>query len=118
MFFNLGAGIQGKTLGIVGLGQIGRACRRARVLGMEISIQSPRRADSETEAELAATYLPLEELLATADVVSLHCPLREETRHLIGGVELGLMKSSAFLVNTTRGPVVDEDALVRALERG
>ena len=119
MFFNLGAGIQGKTLGIVGLGQIGRAtARRARAFGMEISYSSPRRADSETEAELAATYLPLEELLATADVVSLHCPLREETRHLIGGVELGLMKSSAFLVNTTRGPVVDEDALVRALERG
>ncbi len=119
MFFNLGTGIQGKTLGIVGLGQIGSAtARRARAFGMEISYSSPRRADSETEAELAATYLPLEELLATADVVSLHCPLREETRHLIGGVELGLMKSSAFLVNTTRGPVVDEDALVRALERG
>ncbi len=119
MFFHLGTGIQGKTLGIVGLGQIGRAtARRARAFGMEISYSSPRRADSETEAELAATYLPLEELLATADVVSLHCPLREETRHLIGGDELGLMKSSAFVVNTTRGPVVDEDALVRALERG
>jgi glyoxylate reductase len=119
MFFNLGAGIQGKTLGVVGLGQIGRAtARRARAFGMEIAYSSPRRADPETEAELAATYLPLEELLSTADVVSLHCPLREETRHLIGADELELMKPSAFLVNTTRGPVIDEEALVRALERG
>ena len=85
---------------------------------MEIAYSSPRRADTEVESELAATYLPLPELLATADVVSLHCPLREETRHLIGAAELELMKSSAFLVNTTRGPVVDEEALVRALETG
>ena len=119
MFFHLGTGIQGKTLGVVGLGQIGRAtAHRARAFGMEIAYSSPRRADTEVESELAATYLPLPELLATADVVSLHCPLREETRHLIGAAELELMKSSAFLVNTTRGPVVDEEALVRALETG
>lgn len=119
MFFHLGTGIQGKTLGIVGLGQIGRAtAKRARAFGMKIAYSSPRRADPETEADLAATYLPLDELLATADVISLHCPLCDETRHLIGAAELELMKPSAFLVNTTRGPVVDESALVRALESG
>jgi lactate dehydrogenase-like 2-hydroxyacid dehydrogenase len=119
MFFHLGTGIQGKRLGVVGLGQIGRAtARRARAFGMEIVYTGPRRADAEAEAELDATYIPFEELLATADVVSLHCPLRDETRHLIDAAALELLKPTAFLVNTTRGPVVDEDALVRALGAG
>ncbi len=119
MSFHLGAGIQGKTLGVVGLGQIGRAtARRARAFGMEIVYSSPRRADPETEAELRATYVPLADLLATSDVVSLHCPLSEETRHLIDAAAFELMKPSAFLVNAARGPVVDEEALVRALESG
>jgi glyoxylate reductase len=119
MSFHLGAGIQGKTLGVVGLGQIGRAtARRARAFGMEIVYSSPRRADPETEAGLGATYMPLADLLATSDVVSLHCPLNEETRHLIDAAAFELMKPSAFLVNAARGPVVDEEALVRALETG
>jgi lactate dehydrogenase-like 2-hydroxyacid dehydrogenase len=119
MFFHLGTGIQGKTLGIVGLGQIGRAtARRARAFGMSIAYTGRRRAGSEAEAELEASFLPLDELLATADVVSLHCPLSAETRHLIGPRELALMKPAAFLVNTTRGPVVDEAALVDALAGG
>ncbi len=119
MFFLLGTGIQGKTLGIVGLGQIGRAtARRARAFGMETVYSGPRRADETVEAELGARYLPLDELLAAAHVVSLHCPLNAETRHLIDAVALGRMKATAFLVNTTRGPVVDEAALVDALREG
>jgi glyoxylate reductase len=119
MFFHLGAGIQGKTLGIIGLGQIGQAtARRARAFGMEIAYTGPRRRPPEVEAALDASYLPLDELLTTADVVSLHCPLTEETRHLIGSRELELMKATAFLINTTRGPVVDEGALVEALGAG
>ncbi len=119
MFFMLGSGIQGKTLGIVGLGKIGLAtARRARAFGMEIAYAGRRRAPADVETELAARFLPLEELLAQADVVSLHCPLSAETRHLIDAEALGRMKPSAFLVNTTRGPVVDEAALADALRSG
>jgi glyoxylate reductase len=119
MFFMLGAGVQGKRLGIVGLGKIGQAtARRARAFGMEIAYSGRRRAPEEVEAELGARFLPFEELLATADVVSLHCPLSAETRHLIGAEALGRMRASAFLVNTTRGPVVDEAALAEALRAG
>ena len=119
MFFHLGTGVQGKTLGIVGLGQIGRAtARRGRALGMEIAYTGSRRADESVEAELDAAFLPFDELLAAADVVSLHCPLKPETRHLIDAAALHRMKPSAFLINTTRGPVVDEAALVEALRDG
>jgi glyoxylate reductase len=119
MFFMLGTGLQGKTLGIVGLGKIGQAtARRARAFGMEIVYSGRRRAPEGVEAELGARFMPLEELLATADVVSLHCPLSAETRHLIDAAALGRMKPSAFLVNTTRGPVVDEPALAEALAAG
>jgi glyoxylate reductase len=119
MFFMLGTGIQGKTLGIVGLGQIGRAtARRARALGMDVVYAAPRRAEPAIEAELAARHVPLEELLATADVVSLHCPLKPETHHLVDAEALARMKPTAFLVNTTRGPVVDEAALAEALRAG
>ena len=115
----LGSGIQGKTLGIVGLGKIGLAtARRARAFGMEIAYAGRRRAPADVETELAARFLPLDELLAQADVVSLHCPLSAETRHLIDAEALGRMKPSAFLVNTTRGPVVDEAALADALRSG
>jgi lactate dehydrogenase-like 2-hydroxyacid dehydrogenase len=118
MFFHLGTGIQRKTLGIVGLGQIGRAtARRGRAFGMEIAYTS-RSRDPSAEDALEATYLPFDELLASADVVSLHVPLMRETHHLIGARELALMKPTAFLVNTTRGPVVDEAALVDALRDG
>jgi glyoxylate reductase len=119
MFFQLGTGIQGKTLGIVGLGQIGRATAvRARALGMKIAYTAPRPASAVVEHELEALRLPFEELLESADVVSLHCPLRAETRHLIDAAALGRMKQTAFLINTTRGPVVDEAALVEALRNG
>ena len=119
MFFHLGTGIQGKRLGIVGLGQIGQAtARRARVFGMEVVYSGRRRADEAVEAETGARYVPLDELLTTSDVVSLHVPLNEETRHLIDAHALGRMRPTSFLVNTTRGPVVDENALVHALRDG
>ena len=119
MFFLLGTGIQGKTLGIVGLGQIGKAvARRARAFGLEIVYAGRHRADDGTESELGARRLPLEELLSTADIVSLHCPLNAETRSLIDAAALEKMKPTAFLINTTRGPVVDEGALAEALRAG
>ncbi|OQO89547.1 D-glycerate dehydrogenase [Saccharomonospora piscinae] len=117
--FLLGTGLQGTTLGIVGLGQIGTAmARRARAFGMSIAYTGRRRADADVEAELGARYLPLDALLRESDVVSLHCPLTESTRHLIDADALAAMKPTAYLVNTTRGPVVDEAALADALARG
>jgi glyoxylate reductase len=119
MFFMLGTGLQGKTLGIVGLGQIGTAtARRARAFGMRIAYAGRRRADAALEAELDATLLDLDDLLAAADVVSIHCPLSDATRHLIDTRRLGLMRQTAHLVNTSRGPVVDEAALAQALRDG
>jgi glyoxylate reductase len=119
MFFMLGTGLQKKTLGIVGLGQIGAAtARRARAFGMRIAYAGRRRADAAVEAELGAEMLELDELLATADVVSIHTPLSDATRHLIDARRLALMKPSAYLVNTSRGPVVDEAALAAALRDG
>ena len=114
--FMLGTGIQGKTLGIVGLGNIGQAvARRARAFGMRIVYAGRHRAGPEIEAELEAERLELGELLASADVVSLHLPLTNETRHLIDGARLRAMKPTAFLINTARGPLVDEAALAAAL---
>jgi glyoxylate reductase len=119
MFYMLGMGLQGKTLGIVGLGQIGTAtARRARAFGMRIAYAGRRRADPALEAELGAALLDLDELLATADVVSIHCPLSAETRHLIDARRLALMRPTAYLVNTARGPIVDEAALAAALRAG
>jgi glyoxylate reductase len=119
MFFMLGSGLQGKTLGIVGLGQIGTAtARRARAFGMTIDYTARRRADAALEAELGATRLDLDELLTTADVVSIHCPLTDATRHLIDVHRLQVMKPTAYLVNTARGPIVDEAALAEALRAG
>ena len=117
--FMLGTGLQGKTLGVIGLGQIGQAvARRARAFGMRIAYTGRRRAAAEVEAELDARYLGHDELLAESDVVSLHCPLTPQTRHLIDERALALMKPTAVLVNTSRGPVVDEKALAAALREG
>ncbi len=117
MFFLLGTGLQGKTLGVIGLGAIGQAtARRARAFGMEIVYHGRHRAPEEVEAELGgARLLELDELLAVADVVSIHSPLTPETHHMIDARRLELMRPDAYLVNTARGPIVDEAALVQAL---
>ena len=109
--FMLGAEVRGKQLGIVGYGGIGRAvAARGRAFGMRIAYTS-RTPKDEPDAE----SMPLDRLLATSDIVSLHCPLTAETRHLIDQAALARMKRSAYLVNTSRGPVVDEKALAWAL---
>ena len=112
-----GASVYGKVLGLVGGGgRIGKAvARRARGFAMRLLYWGPRRKPASEEQELALTYVPLEQLLAESDFVSIHTPLRPETRHQIGERELGLMKPTAFLINTARGPIIDEAALVRAL---
>ncbi|MBS1887886.1 MAG: D-glycerate dehydrogenase [Actinobacteria bacterium] len=117
MGFMVGHDLRGGRLGIVGLGGIGaRVAARGRAFGMEIAYHGRR--ESPHAADLDATRLDLEDLLATSDVVSLHTPLTPETRHLIGTRELALMKPTATLVNTSRGAVVDEAALVAALRDG
>jgi glyoxylate reductase len=119
MFFLLGSSLQQKTLGIVGLGQIGTAtARRARSFGMDVVYSGRRAADPALEQALEARRVDLDELLATSDVVSLHCPLTDDTRHLIDAARLRQMQPTAYLVNTTRGPVVDEAALAAALRDG
>jgi glyoxylate reductase len=113
-----GLDVWGKKLGIVGLGRIGRAvARRAKGFGMEILYHNRSRKE-DPEMELGARYLKLQELLGESDFVSIHTPLTDETRHLIGAKELERMKPGAVLVNTSRGPVVDEGALADALENG
>jgi lactate dehydrogenase-like 2-hydroxyacid dehydrogenase len=108
----------GATLGIVGLGRIGMAvARRAAAFNMRI-VATGSRATSAEAASYGVQSVDLPRLLAESDVVSLHCPLTPETRHLIGAEELAAMKQSAVLVNTARGPIVDEAALVAALEGG
>jgi glyoxylate reductase len=108
----LGRGLRGKTLGIVGLGEIGRAtAARARAFGMEVLYTKRSRGAEPGQVEL-------EELLARSHAVSLHCPLTPETRHLIDAAALARMRDDAYLVNTARGPVVDEAALATALRDG
>lgn len=119
MGFMLGSSLQGKRLGIVGLGGIGKwVAQRARAFGMEIAYHQRNPAPAEVEQALGAERLPLAELLAGSDVVSLHCPLTPETRHLIGAEQLAAMKPTAVLINTARGPIVDEAALAEALAEG
>lgn len=119
MMFHLGSGIQGRRLGIVGMGQIGQGlARRARACGMTIAYSNRTRLDASIEAELGATYLSLDELFATADVLSLHCPYSPETHHLVDAARLASMPRHSYLINTARGPVVDEAALVAALRDG
>lgn len=120
MFFMLGTSLQAKVLGIIGLGAIGQAtARRARAFGMEIAYAGRRRAAASVETELGgARHMELEALLATADVVSIHCPLTPATRHLLDAERLAQMRPDAYLVNTARGPIVDEAALAAALRAG
>ena len=113
-----GFDVWGKKLGILGLGRIGQAvARRGRGFGMEVLYHNRSRQD-DAEKELGARYLDLDDLLRESDFVSIHTPLTDETRHLIGERELGLMQQTAVLVNTSRGPVVDEAALADVLQDG
>ena len=112
----LGSDVHGKTLGIVGLGRIGSAvARRAKGFNMRVIYYDVFRRE-ELERELGLEYKPLEELLKEADYVTLHVPLTKETYHLIGERELGLMKTTAYLINTSRGAVIDQKALYKALK--
>ena len=115
----LGAAVQGAVLGIVGLGRIGRAvARRAAGFDMTVLYTGGGGAGASDVSEALASEVPLEELLARADFVSLHCPLTPATHHLIDAAALGRMRASAILVNTARGPIVDPVALREALEAG
>lgn len=119
MHFMLGSGLRGKLLGIVGLGAIGRqVAERARAFGMEIAYHGRREAPPQVVETLGARRLARGDLLAAADVLSLHCPLTPETHHLIGAAELRAMKPGAVLINAARGPIVDERALAAALRAG
>ena len=116
---NLGHSLYGATLGIVGMGRIGRAlARRARAAGMKIVYHNRHRLAPEVERQYEATYLPFDELLRTSDVVSLNAPHNADTYHLIDAEALRKMKSTAILINTARGPLVDEQALAEALRTG
>jgi glyoxylate reductase len=117
-FHFLGHEITGKTLGIVGMGRIGRAvARRAAGFDMRVLYHSRNPLAEEEERKLSVHYAGLKTLLQEADFISLHTPLTPRTRHLIGSRELDWMKSDAFLINTARGAVVDEQALVEALKQ-
>lgn len=115
----LGRDLRGATLGLVGFGGIGRAvARRARGFGMRILYTARSRRPAAAEAEAGVEFRSLGDLLRESDVVSLHVPLTPRTRHLIGAPELALMSPDAILLNTSRGPVVDEAALAAALAGG
>ena len=115
----LGQDVHHKTLGILGFGRIGQAlARRGRGFGMKIIYHDVYRPPSEVEEEVGAEYRELDDLLAEADFISIHVNLTEETRHLMNAERLRKMKPTAVLVNTSRGPVIDEAALAEALREG
>lgn len=114
-----GTDVQGKTIGIVGLGRIGAAVARRAALGFRMRVlYTNRSAQPDAEAQFGAQRVSLDRLLAEADFVCLQVPLAPETRHLIGATELAKMKRGAILINASRGPVVDEAALIDALRAG
>lgn len=116
---NLGMPVTGQTLGIIGMGRIGKAlAKRANALGMDVIYHNRRQLCIEDETKLNVTYVSKEELLAKADFVSLNAPYTPDTYHILGEEEFKQMKPSAILINTARGPLVDEHALVKALREG
>ena len=116
---NLSTTLVGKTIGIIGMGAIGKAlARRAIASGMNVVYHNRNKIDELTESALNATYLSLENLLKSSDVISLNMPLTPETKNMIGEHELKQMKPSVFLINTARGPVIDQSALIKALQTG
>jgi glyoxylate reductase len=114
-----GAELAGRTLGIAGFGRIGQAvARRGRGFGMHVIYTGPRRVAQAIEEELGAHYVDKTTLLTASDVLSLHVPLNAHTRHFLSDAEFSVMKSTARVINTARGPVIDEAALARALASG
>jgi len=111
--------LHGRTLGIIGLGTIGKkVARLAAAFGMTVQYHDVLRLNEDAEDSLGARFRLFDEVLRTSDIISLHVPLLAATRHLIGARELGLMKRTAYLINTCRGPVIDEAALHAALTAG
>lgn len=116
---NLGLSIYGKTLGIIGMGRIGKALAlRATACGMRIVYSNRTRLPLEEEQKYQATWLPFDELIQTSDCISINAPLTPETYHIISEREFEMMKKNAIVINTARGPLIDEEALVRALKKG
>ena len=114
-----GIDLYGKTLGIIGMGRIGTAvARRARAFGMKIIYYDIRRLPEDIEKELGAEYRDLEDLLSSSDIISIHVPLTKETRHMINRDRLSRIKRGAIVINTSRGAVIDTEALIEALEKG
>jgi glyoxylate reductase len=119
MFYMLGMGIQGRQLGIVGMGQIGIAtARRAKAFGMNIAYTRRTPLEDHVVEELDAKFMTMDELIESSDVLSLHCPYSPATHHLMSENQFARMKKTSFLINTARGPIVDEAALVTALKSG
>jgi glyoxylate reductase len=116
----LGRKLAGKVLGIVGMGRIGQAvAHRARAFGLEIAYTNRKRLPEALERMLGARYVAdVDALVAEADILSLHCPLTEETRHLVDARRIGLMKPGSSIVNTARGELIDQEALIAGLESG
>jgi glyoxylate reductase len=114
----LGREVTGKTLGVIGMGKIGKAvAQRAKCFNMPILYHNRKRMSKSEEKEIMAKYVDMKALLSQSDFITLHVPLTDQTRHLIGNQELSLMKPTAYLINTSRGPVVDEKALLQALKK-
>lgn len=119
MFYHGATTAYGKTLGILGFGRIGRAvARKARGFGMSVIYFDPFRASEDVEQSLGATYMPLEDVLKTADAITVHMPYMPETYHFIDADKFAMMKDGAYFVNASRGPVVHEAALIDALKSG
>ncbi|MEM2202932.1 MAG: glyoxylate reductase [Sulfolobales archaeon] len=115
----LGMELYGKTLGIIGMGRIGIAvARRAKAFNMKIIYYSRRRLPENLEKELGAEYRDLDDLLSNSDIISIHVPLTKETRHMINRERLNKVKRGAIVINTSRGAVIDTEALIEALEKG
>jgi len=119
MMENLGSSLWGKTLGIIGMGRIGRAlARRAVASGMKVIYYNRTRLDVATELQYSATFVSFNNLIQQSDVISLHCPLTDDTHHLMGENEFAQMKAGVYIINTARGAVIDEQALVTYLSSG
>ena len=119
MMENLGSSLWGKTLGIIGMGRIGRAlARRAVVSGMKVIYYNRTRLEEAIELQYDTNLVSFNKLIQHSDIISLHCPLTDDTHHLIGENEISQMKSGVFIINTSRGAVIDERALVRNLSLG